>query len=449
MRGTKSSQVEFEASDPGTNLARPMAIQPSAGIAAKHPAAVLAARVMLASSVTLVALAWPWDRADAARPHLYRGKSAPVGEKHRQEPTPAPKGPLQIIISIADQKISVYSGDVLAARSAVSTGVPGHPTPMGVFTVIQKQRWHRSNLYSAAPMPYMQRITWSGVALHAGVLPGYPASHGCIRLTEDFAIHLWQLSKLGNRVIIAREDVRPIEISHPQLFGQKRKPDLPVSLGTPGEVLKTAQTTAVPAADDFIKPVKVAGIAADASPPSPPATAAQPSGTEGGPKVEPNPPTPKVEPISIFISRKQEKLFVRQGYAPLFESAVTIRNPERPLGTHVFTAIEFKGNSGAMRWTVVSFPDEASNRSERVRIEPGQSRRPERETKRSKLSAPPPPSPSRSVERASAALDRIEIPPEAADRIAELLSPKSSLVISDQPLSDETDSDTDFIVLVR
>src|SRR5216684_3206299 len=159
-----------------------MAIQPSAGIAAKHPAAVLAARVMLASSVTLVALAWPWDRADAARPHLYRGKSAPVGEKHRQEPTPAPKGPLQIIISIADQKISVYSGDVLAARSAVSTGV----------------------------------------------LPGYPASHGCIRLTEDFAIHLWQLSKLGNRVIIAREDMRPIEISHPQLFGQKRKPDLSV-----------------------------------------------------------------------------------------------------------------------------------------------------------------------------------------------------------------------------
>jgi len=96
---------------------------------------------------------------------------------------------------------------------------------------------------------------------------------------------------------------------------------------------------------------------------------------------------------------------------------------------------------------VVSFPDEASNRSERVRIEPGQSRRPERETKRSKLSAPPPP--SRSVERASAALERIEIPPEAADRIAELLSPKSSLVISDQPLSDETDSDTDFIVLVH
>ncbi len=445
MRGTKASQVEFEASDPGANLARGMATHPSAGIAGKYPAAMLAARVMLAWSVALMALAWPCNRADAARPHLYRAKTAPAGEKHRQEPAPAPKGPLQIIISIADQKISVYSGDVLVARSAVSTGVPDHPTPMGVFTVIQKQRWHRSNLYSAAPMPYMQRITWSGVALHAGVLPGYPASHGCIRLTEDFAIHLWQLSKLGNRVIIAREDVRPIEISHPQLFGRKRKPDLSVSLGMPGEALKTAQATAVPTTDDFIKPVKAVHMAADATVSPEPAMAEQPSGTEGGPKAEPKPPTPKVEPISIFISRKQEKLFVRQGYAPLFESAVTIRNPERPLGTHVFTAVEGKENSGAMRWIVVSFRDEASNRIERVRTEPRQSRRPERETKRSKLAAPPPPP---SAARASAALERIEIPPEAADRIAELLLPKSSLIISDQPLSDETDSDTDFIVLV-
>jgi len=444
LRGTKPSHVEFEASDPGANLARPMATQPSAGTAGKHPAAVLAARVMLASSVALAASAWPCDRADAARPHLYRAKTALAGEKHPQQPAPAPKGPLQIIISIADQKISVYSGDVLLARSAVSTGVPGHPTPMGVFTVIQKQRWHRSNLYSAAPMPYMQRITWSGVALHAGVLPGYPASHGCIRLTDDFAIRLWQLTKLGNRVMIAREDVRPIEISHPQLFGQKRKPDLSVSLGMLGEVLKTAPATAVPTADDFIKPVKAVGMAAAASPPSEPAMAERPSGSEGGPGVDPRPPTPKVEPISIFISRKQEKLFVRQGYAPLLESAVTIRNPERPLGTHVFTAVELKENSGAMRWTVVSFPDESSNSIERVRIESRQSRRPERETKRSKLAAPPPPS----VERARAALERIEIPPEAADRIAELLSPKSSLIISDYALSEETDSDTDFIVLV-
>ena len=106
----------------------------------------------------------------------------------KEEPKPksqeVAKGPLQIIISIADQRISVYDDGTLIARSSVSTGVQGHPTPLGVFSVIGKELWHRSNIYSAAPMPYMQRITWSGIALHAGVLPGHPASHGCIRLAK-------------------------------------------------------------------------------------------------------------------------------------------------------------------------------------------------------------------------------------------------------------------------
>jgi len=369
--------------------------------------------------------------ADAAREHPYRAKAIFADDKHRQVPAPVPKGPLQIIISIADQKISVYSADVLLARSAVSTGVQDHPTPMGVFTVIQKQRWHRSNLYSAAPMPYMQRITWSGVALHAGVLPGHPASHGCIRLTEDFAVRLWQLTKLGNRVIIAGNDVAPLEISHPQLFRQKPKPD--TSLGTPAEPLKNAQATTGPAADGFIKPVKAVGMTVDSPEP---AMTEQPAG------AQPKPPAPRVEPVSIFISRKQQKLFVRQGYAPLFESAVTIRNADRPLGTHVFTAIERKENSDAMRWTVVSFPDAASSKIERVRIEPKGRHSGREAAKHAKLSPP-------TVERARAALERIEIPQEASDRIAELLSPKSSLIVSDQALSEETDSDTDFIVLVR
>jgi hypothetical protein len=123
---------------------------------------------------------------------------------------------------------------------------------------------------------------------------------------------------------------------------------------------------------------------------------------------------------------------------------VTIRDPERPIGTHVFTAIERKDN-GIMRWTVVSFPDETARRSEPVREEPAKHRGREREAKRAKPAMQLRPSPA----RASAALERIEIPPEAGDRISELLSPKSSLIVSDQPLSDETDTDTDFIVLVR
>ena len=132
------------------------------------------------------------------------------------------KGPLQIIISIADQKISVYDDGTLIARSSVSTGVQGHPTPLGVFSVIGKELWHRSNIYSAAPMPYMQRITWSGIALHAGVLPGHPASHGCIRLAKDFAIRLWHLTKRGTRVIIAPNNVDPVQIASPRLFSEPK-----------------------------------------------------------------------------------------------------------------------------------------------------------------------------------------------------------------------------------
>ena len=101
--------------------------------------------------------------------------------------------------------------------------MPRHPTPFGVFSVIGKKRWHRSNLYSAAPMPYMQRLTWSGIALHAGVVPGYPASHGCIRLKRDFAVRLWQLTRRGTRVIIAPDDIRPLEIANPRLFAAKPK----------------------------------------------------------------------------------------------------------------------------------------------------------------------------------------------------------------------------------
>src|SRR5713101_8986076 len=292
-----------------------MAIQPSAGIAAKHPAAVLAARVMLASSVTLVVLAWPWDRADAARPHLYRGKSAPVGEKHRQEPTPAPKGPLQIIISIADQKISVYSGDVLAARSAVSTGVPGHPTPMGVFTVIDKQRWHRSNLYSAAPMPYMQRITWSGVALHAGVVPEHPASHGCIRLKNGFAVRLWHLTTRGTRVIIAHDDVQPVAITNPHLFQPK------AAYGSPEFPTATDTADSTPAAAATQGP-----LMSNAETQEAPKLRIRSSAAAG---IEPQ----KVIPISIFVSRKLSKLFVRQGFRPLFDAPVKFQNPDESLGT--------------------------------------------------------------------------------------------------------------------
>ena len=140
-------------------------------------------------------------------------------------------------------------------------------------------------------------------------------------------------------------------------------------------------------------------------------------------------------PISVFVSRKLSKLFVRQGFSPLFDVAVKIENPEEPLGTHVFTAMEFQSEGAAIRWTVVSIPDEFP------RIEGAKKER-EAPVKQTALSVPSP-------DKANAALDRIEIPRDTVERISKLLTPASSLIISDDGFSHETGKDTDFIVVTH
>lgn len=117
--------------------------------------------------------------------------------------------PLTIGISIALQRIYVYRGGVLIGVSAVSTGKPGKETPLGDFRILQKAKWHRSNLYSNAPMPFMQRLTWDGIAIHAGWNPGYPASHGCIRLPFAFARALFEMTALGGTVTVADYPLKP------------------------------------------------------------------------------------------------------------------------------------------------------------------------------------------------------------------------------------------------
>jgi hypothetical protein len=134
------------------------------------------------------------------------------------------KGPLQIFISINQQKLHLYSDGVHVADTSVATGVPSLPTPLGVFSVIQKQVFHRSNIYSDAPMPYMQRITWSGVAMHEGESIGHRASHGCIRMPHDFAVRLYHLTRLNTRVIIANSELKPTEFADPHLFVHKEIP---------------------------------------------------------------------------------------------------------------------------------------------------------------------------------------------------------------------------------
>jgi hypothetical protein len=386
---------------------------------------------ILAVFVVCIAAAAPAHAQFVFWPQSWWGSPAPFRHKqhHRHKKprvaTKAPaqdaaKGPLQVIVSIADQRISVYDDGALLARSAVSTGVPRHPTPLGVFSVIGKKRWHRSNLYSAAPMPYMQRLTWSGIALHAGVLPGYPASHGCIRLKKDFAVRLWDLTRRGTRVIIAPDDIRPVEIAHPGLLALE-----PKGATGPPEARAPFVDNAIVAASTVDPPLTPDGdeqrLAALQAPGATP------------PAVAPR----KAAPISVFVSRKSMRLFVRQGFSPLFDSPVRIKDPEAPLGTHVFTLMGVWDEGAARRWTVMSMPENSS----RTPAAP-KGRKPGNQIVETtpEVSSP---------DKANAALTRIDIPQDVVERIAERLTPGSSLIVSDHGISGETGKGTDFIVLTQ
>jgi lipoprotein-anchoring transpeptidase ErfK/SrfK len=407
-------------------------------------------------------LAGPADAATA------REKPNRRGEAKRAQPDKLPNGPLLIIVSIGSQHVSLYADGTFVARGPVSTGMHGHPTPVGVFSVIQKDRFHRSNIYSLAPMPYMQRITWSGVALHQGVLPGYPASHGCIRMSTDFAIRLWGITKLGARVIVARSDVTPAEIANPHLFVRaepkaepvaERKVELRPSIETTPAVMKAAVRAAAPA------PAVSAAALRAADPDDPDGMGGDPviatASADPPPAAEPAPPAdpPTIDAakaagdaamqaeaprkpgaVSVFVSRKTGRLYVRQNYQPLFDVPVEIRDPERPFGTHVFTALDVQNGGAGMRWAVVTMPGDAPVRAER---ESARGKRKIRE-ERDAGAADAKPSPT-----ATDALNRIEMPKEAVERISEMLTPGSSLIVSDQPISEETGRDTDFIILTH
>jgi hypothetical protein len=135
-------------------------------------------------------------------------------------PEVAPKGPMLLIVNVATQRAVLFRNGVPIGASTVSTGRPGHATPTGVFTILQKQVEHYSSLYDDAPMPYMQRLTWQGVALHAGNLPGYPASHGCIRLPAGFAKLLYGETKVGMTVVVTHEQATPRVAPAPAIITQ-------------------------------------------------------------------------------------------------------------------------------------------------------------------------------------------------------------------------------------
>ena len=173
------------------------------------------------------------------RPPMERAKPRKPGAASKKKDVPEkdagakPQGPLVIAVSIDRQKVTVYDNNGVFAESPVSTGMKGHSTPMGVFSIIQKHKFHRSNIYSGAPMPFMQRITWSGVAMHAGVLPGYPASHGCIRMPMAFATKMWNWTRMGARVIVTPGEFSPHSFSHPLLATVRVPPQPMASLEQP------------------------------------------------------------------------------------------------------------------------------------------------------------------------------------------------------------------------
>jgi hypothetical protein len=278
---------------------------------------------------------------------------------------------------------------------------------MGVFSVISKSRHHESNIYSGAPMPYMHRITWSGIALHQGPLPGYPASHGCIRLPEAFAVKLWGLSKIGMRVVVTRDAVAPAKFDDAHLFQPKAPAsDLTASVGAnPAAGVATTNELAA-------TPVK------------------QGEAPKPAPAAKPKPP------VQIFVSRKEAKLYARQGFEPLFEMPVTIPDPDKPWGTHVFTAIEIK--DGRATWTALTIPSGYADKSDRRKLTAKERER--REKKAAELAGAPPP---------AEALARFEMPQFARERVAELLAVGSALIVSDNALSDETGEDTGFIVTTQ
>ena len=352
----------------------------------------------------------------------------PVKQEHlRKQAGVKPKSPLIIEVSVRKQRLIVYDANGFFAEAPVSTGMRGHPTPMGVFSVIQKQKWHRSNIYSDAPMPYMQRITWSGIAMHAGVLPGYPASHGCIRMPPAFAIKMYHWTRTGARVLVTPDAVAPQSFSHRLLPTLKVQPPAvaaqsptPTAEGSPAQPMNAS--------------IKDSKVVADLDKGQ--AQAPTVSDADGNPL----PPIGSGR-ISVFISGKDSKLYVRQKFAPLFEVPVTIAPSDQPLGTHVFTAEVDKNDPNVLHWTVVSLPGPSRQREAHERVS-------KRRQDLRRVSAEAKPLP---VEDSPAkALDRITIPPGVMARIAAAMTSGDSIIVSDQGIRQgETGKGTGFILSLR
>jgi hypothetical protein len=441
------------------------------------------------------------------------------------------------IVALTEQRITLYDANGGALSAHVSSGQTDYETPVGLFTVLEKEEEHYSNLYDDASMPYMQRITWSGIALHAGPLPGYPASHGCVRLPDEFARRIYGLTRLGMRVVVARDDVAPVPVSHPLLMKPAPVEEEAVARAVPtvytpegGNVARSAllpDVSAWPARQRQLESLKAVAAekAAEARAASKraeaPAALVKEQAAEHkkalkaqraaeGAKRKAEERVARVEkslaaakkpeaikaaeeakakalallatadaqlaaankkaraaaealakateaansaeaektaavkaakeaehrmlPVSVFVSLKTQRLYVRQGFEPVLDTPVTIRDPGQPIGTHLFTALHYTDGGNAVRWNVVSLVHR-NDRPEEV----GTAKSRKGHNAEAMVTDPAP---------AIAALERVTIPPEVLARVSEFVWPGSSLIISDEEMHKETGKATDFIVVI-
>jgi peptidoglycan hydrolase-like protein with peptidoglycan-binding domain len=380
---------------------------------------------------------------------------------------------LQILVSKSDQSLSLYENGEIIATSKVSTGKAGHETPSGIFSILEKRKYHESNIYSAAPMPFMQRLTWSGIALHEGKVPNYAASHGCVRLPSKFAKSLFGDTRTGVHVIITDRPVSLRFVQHPALFaprddaddGKLLLSDVELRPATFDAALGTVEV-AVNEKTQSLKPV------AKAREPSPLRIlitrrgerekvmdiqtvltrlgfdAGSADGYTGEMTISAingfkrwkglkttGPLLTDAFVAALYASAGEDhpptgQIMVRQDFKPLFEAAIDIKDPEVALGTHFFEAVTVDRAAGTAEWNGVTLENHL----------------PAAARKRLGITVTEAPG---GFDQLSAVLSRLEIPAEIRSRIEHELSSGSSITVSDISHQMETGTGTDFITVTK
>jgi len=402
--------------------------------------AVLTPAAQAASGLTEVTLAAAADTNNAR-------KQTVKPDEQQSGMATTNDAPLLTTVSLNDQRLKLFRGVQQIETSRISSGKQGHTTPMGIYTILGKKKFHRSNIYSNAPMPYMQRLTWSGIALHqSNSVPNYPASHGCVRLPANFAKSLYNLTSTGVHVIIAAEEAAPYPIRHKTLFQPDPEQTVFASLRTSVSAIDEAQqtnrdkplriyVTRTTLRDETLEVQHMLNLIGY--------FVGKEDGIYGGQTIAAIKRFQMAEGLKKTGTLSDEtkkrllevsgrtplpkgRLYVRQGQKPVFESPVEIRNPQKPLGTHLLMTNGFTDE--ATGWMSVSLASRipksiASDHEMDLEL-----------------------ASRRSTGNASDALDRIEIPSDAREFIEENLQPGTSFIISDNGWGSETADGTDFIV---